>query len=61
MKLTGLGNTRKLRKCKVFEVLNEGDFVFFIHHVQFEMNHLSGTSSKKNVKISVNRWESIGN
>ena len=36
-KSTGLGNTRKLSKWKVFEVLNERDFVFFIQHVKLEM------------------------
>ena len=36
-KSTGLGNTRKLSKWKVFEVLNERDFVFSIQHVKLEM------------------------
>ena len=36
-KSTGLGNTRKLSKWKVFEVLNERDFVFSIQHVKLGM------------------------
>ncbi len=59
-KWTGLGNTRKWSKWKVFEVVNEHDFVFSIQHVKLEMIHWWGIHevlNRKNVKISVNRWE----